>query len=529
MGAQVSDSMSNYDLLAISQRPDFYFSSNSSSDQSGTSLYSTTISATNVGQPIIVGNPSSWRIATGESLEFDANPIFFRQDTQIEFVMQKLQPLETVCIFGDDDNINGIFLDAAGAEVRFVDAALNQRSAALKFIKWPEKMHIILTFDSLYCTLRINDQIAQISYRETDPDSIAQMSFKTTSGNTYYIDGIGVYSDSFESKKDYINEAYFDYSDFINRTYSASGTLFDGYRGQQRIRISNDQFSPDPIEVECYLFTMTFPFATDEPYDSISIESNYLDMEMQYKTNDGTWTDFTGNTSFSPSSVFFVLQLRVKTQDINRLFIINVFPMFDDRITVNTPAELVPNGGPLYPDEHTVSIVNFPDGVELNLISYEGEWIEYIPNSVEIIFMPKTSTKTIVFDSADGSASCGTGGSITGFTAYLNGVLVANLNGVRVNQWNHLVLTKASTSADTFYLNSNSSRTETNVIEYAFLGSYSSELSIGIIQQLYAIVSSFHKASVSDNPTDIVEGELDGVSPFKVYTFAWAIIGGGGK
>lgn len=520
--------MSNYDLLAISHKPEFYLSSNSSGDQSGTGLYGLTNGAANMGQPIIVGNPSSWRVSSTESIALDANPIFFREGVELEFVIQKLQPLDTVCIFGDTDGYNGIFLMPEGIQVRFVDADLNQKSATIGFSIWPEKMHIILTFDSVYCTLRANDQTAQVAYRETDPDSIASVSFKTTSGNTYYIDGVGVYSDAFESKRAYVDALDFDYSNFINRTYSATGTLFDGYRGLPKVEIRSTQFTPDPIEVESYLFTMNFPMSSDEDFSSISIESNFSDMQMKYKTNDGSWTSFTGNTSFTPTTNFFLLQIRVKVEDAQRPFIIKVFPMFDDRITTNTPAELVPNGGPLYPDKHTSSIVNFPEGVELYEISYEGEWIDYIPNSIEIVFMPKATTKTIVFENADGSVSCGTGGSISGFTAYLNGAVVTDLNNVRINQWNHLILTDASPTAQTFYLNSTTLGADENIVEYAFLASYPSVLSAGTVSQLYSIISSYHKATVTENPADITEGALDGSSPFKIYTHAWAIIGGGG-
>lgn len=520
--------MSNYDRLAISQAPDFYFSSNSSTDQSGAAIYGITVVADNVGQPIIVGNPSSWRITVTESLEFDANPIFFRKETNLEFVVQKLQPLDTVCIFGDDDEFNGIFLMPDRVQVRFVDSNLIQKSADVIFTRWPEKLHVILTFDELYCTLRVNDQTAQVSYKETDPGAITTMSFKTTAENTYTIDGIGVYSGSFESKKDYINSSTFDYLDFVNKTFDGTGTVFDGHRGQNRDQVLSAQFLPDPSQPDTFIYTMTFPLSSDEDFSSISIESNFLDMEMQYSTNDVAWTDFTGNVSFVPSTDFFLLQIRVNTQDIPRSFIINVFSMYDDKISTNTPAELVPNGGPLYPDEYSLSIVNFPEGVELREISYAGEWIDYVPNSIEIVFMPKTDAKTIIFTSTDGSASCGTGGSISGFTAYLNGVLAADLSNIRINQWNHLVLTKVSTAASIFYLNSNSSRTEESIIEYALLTSFPSVLSAGTAAQLYSIISSYHHASVSDTTSGISEGELDGTSPFKAYTYAWAIIGGGG-
>jgi hypothetical protein len=520
--------MSNYDLLAISQKPDLYFSSNDTDDQSGKNLYGVTNGADNVGQPIIAGNPSSWRIQDGGSVDIDANPIFFRTNTQMEFVIQKIQPVDTVCIFGDSSDLNGIFLNPTGVQVRFVDADLNQRSTSLLFTEWPERMHIVLSFDTVYCTLRVNDISAQVSYRETDPDSITDVSFKTTVGNTYYLDGLGIYSDSFDSKYEYIKAPSFNYTDFIGKTYSATGTLFDGYRIHDKLQVPKTEFKPDPIDVDYYIYTKAFMIGTDDPFSSISIESNYSGMQMQYQTNDITWSSFTGNTSFVPSADFFILQIRVNAQDISKTFVVNIFTMYDDRITTNTPAELTPNGGPLYPEAHDISIVNFPDGVELYGISYEGEWIEYIPNSIEIIFMPKTDTKTVVFENSDGSASCGTGGSITGFTAYLNGQSVADLDDVRVNQWNHLVLTDASPAADTFYLNSTTARADENIIEYAFMAAYPSVLDAGTIEQLYAIISSFHKLSVVENPSDIAEGELDGSSPFKIYTYAWAIVGGGG-
>lgn len=520
--------MSNYDRIAISDKPDIYFSSNSSSDQSGTLLYSLTNGLSNVGQPIIIGNPSSWRVSPTESLVIDDNPIFFRSNTHLEVVIQVIQPTQTVCVFGDSSEFNGIFLSPTSAEIRFIDADLIQRSASLSFDKWPEKMYLTLVFDETYCTLRINDKIAQIRYRETDPASIASVSFKTSSGNTYYIDGLGIYSSKFTEKSDYINELYFDYLDFINKTFSATGTLFDGYRELSRRQISSAQFSQDPVDSDYYVYTMTFPLGSDEDFSSISIESNYRSMDMQYQTNDVTWSSFVGHASFTPSSDFFLLQIRAKTVDVRRSFILDVCSTYDDRIMTHSPAKMTPNGGPLYPETHTLSIVNFPDGVELYNISYQGQWIEYIPNSVEIVFMLKDSGKTIIFESSDGSVSCGTGGSISGFTAYLNGVLVTDLDDIRLNQWNHLIITKVSTAASIFYLNSDSSRAQQNIIEYCFLASYPSVLSLGSASQAYAIIGGFHKASITENPSDIVEGELDGVSPFKAYTYAWAIIGGGG-
>lgn len=520
--------MSNYDRIAISQKPDFYFSSNSTSDQSGKGLYGITNGATNVGQPIIVGNPSSWRIASGESIVLDANPIFFQTNSDFEFVIQMMQPTETICIFGDANGYNGIFVSNGGVEIRFVDSDAIQRSASIPMTKWPEKMHVVLTFDPVYCTLIVNGQSTQVSYRDTDPTIITAVSFKTTVGNTYYLDGIGVYSDVFKNKSENVNVETLDYLDFISRTYDGISTVFDGYRGQPKIEVSNTAFTPDPILSEWYLFTISFPLSSDEDFDSISIESS-ISMPMQYKTNDGAWTSFNGQVSFSPTTNFFILQLRVRTQDITIPFIIKVFPMFDDRILTATPAILTPNGGPFYPDVTTVPIVNFPEGVELHNISYEGEWLENVPKTIEILFMPKEESETIVLHSLDGEASCGSDGAVSGYTAYLNGQSVANLNAVRVNQWNHLVLTMTSPTADIFYLNSDSSRAGEKIIEYALLTAYPTELSAGTIAQMYSILSSYHKLSITENPTDVVEGELDGTSPFKLYTQAWAIIGGGGS
>lgn len=520
--------MSSYDRIAISQKPDFYLSSNSASDQSGKTLYVVTNGTDNVGQPIILGNPSSWKITDNQFIEFNINPIFFRTNTTFEFVMQILQPLEPVCIFGDADNLNGIFVTNAGLEVRFVDADQIQKSTFLIFEKWPNKMHVMITFDPLYCTLQVNDQTSQIDYRAIDPISITDISFKTTISNIYYIDGIGIYSDTFESKSKYIDSGEFDYLGFIDRTYQGNGTLLDSYRGQEKRTISNTDFLPDPLEPEYYLYTMMFPLSSDEDFDSISIESNYTDMLLYYSTNDVLWTSFTGKITFSPSTDFYVLQIRIRIQDITRSFNINIFPMFDDKISTRTPAELTPNGGPFYPDKHDLSIVNFPEGVELYNISYEGIWVDNSPKTIEILFMPKATTKTIVFHSNDGSVSCGTFGSITGFIAYLNGQLVTDLDDVRINQWNHLVLTKSSVSATEFYLNSNDLRLGTNIIEYALIASYEEELSENIVEQLYAILSSYHQLSVTENSTNITESEADGTSPFKVYTYAWAIIGGGG-
>lgn len=521
--------MSNYDRIAIDLKPDLYFSSNAAGDQSGQTIYTLTKTATNVGQPIIVGNPSSWRVTSTEDIDIDINPIFFRENNTLEFVIQALQPADTICIFGDSNNFNGIFLTKESVEVRFIDVSLTQRRMQVQFQKWPRKMHIVLTFDDFYATLRVNDQVTQVNYDATDSSAVGAVSFKTTSGNTYYIDGIGIYSGEFRSKSDYIDAKPFGYIEFINKTHGGVGSLLDTYRGQAKISVPASSFTPDPLLEEYHLFTKTFTMSSDEDFDSISIESTYPTMPMYYSTNDVTWTSFTGRVTFTPSTNFFLLQIRVRTQDIVEPFVVNIFPMFDNKISTRTPAELDPVGGPFYPDEHSYMIVNYPEGVELPSIRYEGAWIEDIPKSIEILFMPKDSTKTIVFENADGSASCGTSGSITGFTAYLNGALVTDLNNARLNQWNHLVLTIAAPTNVGFFMNSTTAGTGSKLIEYAFLAGYPNQLTAGEVSQLYSILSSYHKLSHVEAVTAVDEGTLDGSSPFSVYTYAWAIVGGGGS
>lgn len=520
--------MSNYDLTAISSNPDFYLSSNATVDQSGRAIYTLTNTATNTGQPIIVGNPSSWSVTSSNTIGLGSNPIFFRNDTSMEFVLRIERPTEAVCVFGDATPTNGLFVSDSGVELRFVDSGSVQKSVSIPLSIWPSKIHVVITFDSRFVGLQVNGVRAQVEYLPTDPGAVGAVTFKTSAARPYIIDGIGVYSLQFIPKHNMIDVTPFDYLGLVAHRYGSTGTRFDSYRPGARIKVNNAMFKQDPQSFDYYICTQTIP-VTDEAYSSIIIENSDPYMAMLYRTNDSDWVEFVGRTAFVPSQEFYVLQLRIPQADISNAFEISIDPIFDPNISTDTPASLLINGPFFNSGTHETALVNVPRGVELDGSSYAGTWDIDSPRSIEIAFMPRDNSKTIVFESSEGSVSYGTGGSISGYTAYLNGVPAVDLSAVRINQWNQLVLTIDAPVATGFYLNSDSTRAGAGNIAYAYLIGYQNKLTSEQIDDLYKIATSSHGIRVVETTPPITEGNVQSGSPFSLYTFAWAIVGGGGS
>jgi len=518
------DDMSNYDQTAIASDPEFYLSSASMSDQSGKSLYVLDNDALNTGQPIIAGNQSSFIVDSTHTINLDLNCIFFRSNCHMELVGYFTQPTENICIFGDDDTQNGIFIDQSGIELRFVDSNLSSKYTRVEIAEWPLKAHITLTFDVESATLDVNDVQSQISYSPTDPGNIADVTFKSTGQYFYLLDGFGVYSNRFLNKSNMIDAKDFDYFNFTSSKYEAVGSVFSGYRlGESKIINKSDfMLHPDGYYMVSYIMIPQI----DDSYDYITFECNDPDVIVTYKVNALSETSFTTMEEFFPVARVFSISFKVSLDDINKSFWLRVKAYYEGSITTQTPGKLILDGAAFYSDSNDIKIVDCPPGHYLGGSNYDGTWYDTPPNSVEIAFMALDLTnETFVFSSTDGEASFGAGGSITGYTAYLNGVAVANLNNVRVNQWNHLVLTKVSVSDTQFILNDSQAGGEQSNIRYLFINAYPSVLTAGTIQQLYRIVTSSHKLRIVETLSPIVEGEAEYDSPFLLYSYAWSIIG----
>ena len=516
--------MSNYDQTAIASDPEFYLSSASLSDQSGKSLYVLDNDALNIGQPIIVGNKSSFIVDATHPINLDSNCIFFRSNCHVEFVVYLTQPTQSICIFGDSDTANGLFVDPAGIELRFVDSNLSSLYTRIDILEWPLKAHITLTFDSESATLDVNDVQSQISYAPTDPATIADVEFKSASSYFYLLDGFGVYSNRFINKSSMIDAKDFDYFNFTSGKYESIGSVFSGYRLGESKTINKSDFLLHPDGY--YMISYIMIPQTEDSYDYITFECSDSDVIVSYRIDALSESTFTDREEFFPSTRVFSVSFKVSLDDINKSFWLKIRAYYEGSITTQTPAKLILDGAAYYSDSNDIKIVNCPPGHYLGGYNYDCEWYITPPKSVEIVFMPLDLTnETFVFSSSDGEVSFGTGGSVSGYTAYLNGVVVSDLDDVLINQWNHLILTKSSVADTEFILNDSQAGNEQSNIRYLFINAYPSVLPAGDIQQLYKIITSSHKLRLVETLSPIQEGEAEYDSPFLLYSYAWSIIG----
>lgn len=516
--------MSDYDLTAIASDPELYISSASAFDQSGKALFIVTNGSQNIGQPIIAGNISSMRIDSTHTIDLDSNPLFFRNNSYLELVGYFTQPSESICIFGDADGYNGIFIDPAGIELRFVDSNLSVVQTRVSLFDWPLKAHITVNFDSKYATLDVNDVRSQIEYSATDPTTVPDVSFKSIVGYSYLIDGIGVYSNRFINKSNMINAKDFDYFNFTSGKYGSIGTVFNGYRqADERIIPSSDfMLHPDGYYVAGYIFIPQ----SEELFESVVFQCSDPTVQITYKIDNDAEQTFDDLRMILPSTSLFSVTFKVPESEMSKVFSLTIKAYFDLDITTASPAKLVADGA-VYSGSTDIKIVDCPEGVYFQGGYYTGEWYIDPPKSIELVFMGhRTDISTFLFSSSDGEVSFGPSGAVTGYTAYLNGVLTTDLDDVVLDQWNHLILTKASVVDTTFFLNNDQSETKASDLSYLYLNAYPVELSAPDIAQLYSIISSSHKLRITDSPSPIVEGDAEFDSPFLLYSFAWSIIGG---
>lgn len=513
--------MSNYDLIAISSKPDLFISSSAIGDQSGVNLYPVVISAPNSGQPIIAGNPSSYLVSDTTTIVIDNNPILLRPGSSLEFVLYLPTPSTSMMIFGDTSGENGIYLNTTGIDFRFTDGADVVSHMSIPVQDWNRKFYVLISFDNEAATFQVNEVQKSVSYVARDPSLVGQLKFSSATGYQYAIDGIGAYSHNFTKKDNLIDTSVFGYPTHISTWYNAISTNLIGQHIDETYLIARQSFVKSLANKDVF----TQMFAPGFEYGFISIEADTQNA-ITYQVNEGAERTFTKRAIVTSSDAAQYIRFIIDSSTPDFTITLKVYAA--GVIDILGPAQLTLNGGAFYPQVSDLSLVNCPQGVSLRGGYLSGEWLsEQVPRSVEIIFRPSDTSTTHVFASADGNATYGTSGSLTGYKAWLNGQLATNLNKVLVNQWNHLVLTTSNPTSSTFNLNATALGNSAGNIEYLFLAAYPIELQL--VPEMYAMVSSSYKmAHIETSALTIHEGEGDPGSPFSLYSFAWAIVGGGG-
>jgi len=525
--------MSKYNQLAISTSPVFYLSAPTTTDQSNAGLVG--LSSNNlspVGQPIIYGNTSSFLVTDSTGVQLDAD-IVFVEGNLTELVVLSQTPAGEVGILSTDID-SGIFLTSDAVMLRvsstLEDMILNQ-VVQVKIKEWESKKHIVVSVGSGQVSLTVNG----VSNSSSFQGSIVGGSTMTVGAGSDYVfllDGLGVYPLRLLDKSGAINDSGSAHSIYTSILHGGQTTKFDTFVVDETNMVKLEDFHIEAADLETRSLVYSFLVSqTDQVSKYLVFKSNNDSTVVEYDISGGDIVEFQHYDSVELTDSNVVVSFRVPL-DVPSDFQIEVTTVLDANILSQTPADLIVDGTPVFPNVVDESIVNCPEGVWLAKASYAGTWKPFEqagfepPKTIELLFKPNDSTEVVViFDSSDGSI---TTASQSGYTLWLNGVEVADLIDIKWNQWNHLVLVNDTAAATEFSINTDGSSDPMNV-NFQFLSAYPTELAQAEIEQLYAVVAGIDIISVAESELTFAEGEFDNGLGFQVINLTWAIVGAGGS
>lgn len=513
--------MSLYDQLAFSSRPNFYLATPNTGDQSAAN--SVIVNTNNLeigGQPIIAGHSSSFKVKESATLILDANPIFNIGSTT-EFVLLAEKPaMETEVIFAD--NGNGVFLTPNGLTLRLnFNANDVQQTASSEIIitEWHSKLHIVLTIGDNQAILTVNAQSTSISLDGSLDINISTTELGKNFDTDYYflLDGFGIYREKMASKSNAIDDSTSSHAIYAANILNGKTVDFSTYTSGEIKKLNLVDFKFDSINMQ-YGISYHVP-EIEAKY--VIIDTNDDDFEVSFDLSNGGIQTFAREVTVDLNESGNILSFAL-TDDVAADFSLMIRVIQSADIFTHTPAFLLAQNNPIFPEVYNDSIVNCPRGIRS--AQYDGSWL-YIddqddpPQTIELVFKPR-ETGT-VFSSSDGSV---TTAIQSGYDMWLNGVSVSDLSTILMGQWNHLVLTKTAATAATFQINSAGS-----AIDYLFMSAYAQLLDEASIGQLYAIAIGSDNITVEEIPLVMTEGSFDNGQPFQVFGNTWAIVGAGGN
>lgn len=520
-----------YDALAFSTKPLFYLSAPTLTDRILSGLYPITTNNLSVSQqPIILGHDSSFLVDADDDIVIDGNPVFFKSGAAIEFVFLAQKPTDEYAILIDPDNNNGIYADPEGISLRLffdVTEGIISKNVRIEVKKWDVKKHVIVRFSENNADIIVNGQSANIIYDGTGTTVNECHLGYNLNGNVFKIDGFGIYSNFPADKSNVIDDPGSGHGIIASGLYNGLTTGFEMSNIGFDITINSTDF----IALDDH-FTYNFSvYRAFDEYKYIMIIPDDDNASLSYIVNDGVETEL---NDFGYAALVDDGLIILNALNLDSIFSIRLVAVLDRFIFMRTPAQLDLTGVAHYPMTTEESVVNNPKGVRLLDASYDGTWIvgmsnPDLPKTIELVFKAHDVTeKTYVFSSSDGEISYGPSGAISGYTTYLNGSVVTDLNSIEQDTWYHLVLKKSTPATTTFKLNNDVSDPRSNEISYLFLTAYPSELSAGIITSLYELTFGIDSASAEENSATFQEGEFPSTNPYRIYSFAWAIVGAGG-
>lgn len=522
--------MSKYDQLAFASNPNLYLAAPVLTDQSNGPFVLSTNNLALGGQPIIYGHENSFKLTTGDTAIVDDNPIF-KTGVTTELVLLAAKPTEEVPVL-IADNGSSLILTPGSIILRLIyniNESLQTLVAEIPIYDWRSKLHVIIMLGENQATLTVNDQTSLVALDGVLDANITEIAIGSVFPTDYYflMDGFGVYSRKLFNKQDALDDNSLSHNIYAASIFGGTSTNFSTYTKGQLTQLSLADFTfYTDIQEESYIYNYQVP-ANDTGSSYVVLSTNDDTLELDWDLNGGTVGSFTRSITIPISVTGSVVSIRLNRKP-SSAFVLRIENILSADIISESPAFLIATGQPIFPETWEDSIVNCPEGLQLEYATYTGTWLtsdaeelQNPPQSIEIVFKPNEDVN--IFSSSDGAVSLT---AQSGYSMWLNGVSVANLNNVLLDQWNHLVLVKTAAAATTFNLNTIG---DPKKISYLFLTAYAQELTTPDIEKLYRVSIGVDNISINEVAVDITEGVFENGQAFQTFGNNWAIVGAGGN
>jgi hypothetical protein len=523
--------MSLYDQLAFASKPNLYLAAPNTTDQSNSAVY--TISSNSLafgGQPIIRGHEKSFKVEAAATATITGNPLF-KTGVTTEFVLLAARPTENTAIVLAD-NGSGIWLTPYSVMLSLTydkNGSIQSLTGEVPIVEWNKKLHVVVTVGENQATLTVNNISQTVSLDGILDATVTETLIGASFPTDYYflLDGLGVYTRNLYTKDIAIDDQSLGHNIYAAAIYAGTSTNFDTFDQIEELEIGiADLRFTSQFMLDSYTFSYRVPSSTTY----VSIEVNDDTMAIDWDINNSEVNTFTKKLTvpiilIGGSIITFRLG---NTPRADFKAIIRSIRSAD--IVQSTPALLLSTGQPIFPGIAQDSIVNVPSGVDMTYASWAGTWLtsdradlQVPPQSVELIFRPEEDG--VIFASAEGTISTTTQ---SGYAMWLNGVPVADLTGILMNQWNHLVLVKTAATATDFTLNTDGASAPT-ALQYLLMTAYFQELDDTAVANLYKVAIGADDITVDEIPLELAEGAFDSGQPFQLFGNTWAIVGTGGN
>jgi hypothetical protein len=522
--------MSKYDQLAFASNPNLYLASPVLTDQSNGPFSLTINNLALGGQPIIYEHTSSFKVEATATANIAANAMF-KVGISTELVLLANLPTEEVPVLLAD-NGTGLILTPNSIILRLnynLNESLQTLIAEVPISDWRRKLYITIMIGENQATLTVNDKTSLVSLNGVLDPNITEIAIGSTFPTDYYflLDGLGVYSRKLYSKQDAIDDGSLSHNVYAASVFSGVSTNFSTYTKGQVLDLTLADFTfYADIQEESFIYNYPIP-ANDTDISYVVLSTNDDTLAIDWDLNGGEVGSFTRFTTIPISATGSVVSVRINSRP-TADFKLRIENVLSADVISESPAFLIATGRPIFPAVWEDSIVDCPEGVIMNFASYAGTWLtsdteelQEPPQSIELVFKP--AENGVIFSSTDGEVTLT---AQTGYTMWLNGVLVADLSDILMNQWNHLVLVKTAAAATSFTLNTAVDPTELN---YLFLTAYAQELITADVEKLYKVAIGVDTISVTETPATFTEGVFENGQAFQTFGNNWAIVGAGGN